>query len=108
MRALRRGEAVSDPRDAALAVQRAESARAMRTGAMRLPLIPEIAFAAVVLAAVFVTRDWMHLLLVAICLTGILWFRLAMARLGRIFDASVEKHRELAKRFGGTSVPPEP
>jgi hypothetical protein len=104
---MRRGEAVSDPRDAALAVQWAENSRALRKPALRLPLGIEVVFVAVVVFGAVLTRHWTGLVAAVIPLAGFLWFRWAMGRLGRRIDASLEKNRALAKQFAGTSARPE-
>ena len=102
-RAMRRGEAVADPREAALAVRWAENARALRKPVWRLPLVIELGLLAFFLLGVLVSRHWLGHITVLLPLVGFVWIRSLMERMYRRADASLEKNRELAKQFAGTS-----
>jgi hypothetical protein len=102
-RAMWRGEAVADPREAALALQWAEHARALRKPALQLPLGVELGLLGFFLLGVLVTRHWVGLITLLVPLVGFLWFRSLMKRMYRRADASLAKNRELAKQFAGTS-----
>ena len=49
------------------------------------------------------TRDWIHLFIVALALGGLLASRAAIGWLNGRVDASLEKNRELLEHFEGSS-----
>ena len=96
---MRGGEAVSDPRDAALAAEYAENARLTTSGWLSSPVVFRIELAVI-------ASRWALLVGIAIPVTFLLASRLSMRYVQHPIDAAAEQNRRLAEQFEGTSEPP--
>jgi mannose/fructose/N-acetylgalactosamine-specific phosphotransferase system component IIC len=105
---MRGGEAVSDPRDAALAAEYAENARLTTSGWLSSPLVfrIELALFAILAVIAVIAGRWALLAGIAIPVAFLLASRLTMRYVQHRIDAAAEQNRRLAEQFEGTSEPP--